>query len=152
MKKGSKIVVGLVFAHWCGHCKQLMPEWNAMAKQMKMHKNKYEVYEIEDSDKDTKLDKLNKMYSVHIEIDGFPTIFKIKNGHLSYYKGERKMNPMQKWVGGENGSINERDHNSIAPSDNEQIAGGKRKTKKSKRSTAKKTKNSRKLGWFKWLA
>jgi thiol-disulfide isomerase/thioredoxin len=129
----KKIVVGLVFAPWCGHCHALRPEWDKMKKEL--NNDKYQVEEVSDSEMSSKIPRLNKKYGVQIVSDGFPTIFKIKNGKLDYYKGARNMKAMKRWVGGSdfeggNISVHDRKHNKQAP---EEMDGGKKQSKKNRK-------------------
>jgi len=95
----SVVIVGKVYADWCGHCQSLKPEWAKMKKQIHMKKGKKNIRytEIEEKEIDTKLRRLEKDHSVKINYDGFPTLFMLKSGKVSYYKGPRQHNEMSKW-------------------------------------------------------
>ena len=32
------VIIGLIYANWCGHCQALKPEWNTFKKNLKMDK------------------------------------------------------------------------------------------------------------------
>jgi len=106
-KTGPKVLlIGKIYANWCGHCRMLKPEWSEMKYNIKQKNNShgYQIHyiEIEQSVEQAKVDKVNKIY-LHGSVEklalqgGYPTIFKITNGHLEYYSGPRKAEAMQKW-------------------------------------------------------
>ena len=102
--KKPKIIIGLVYANWCGHCQALKPEWKKMKNNLKSSKikNNHQFVEIEDSDiqKNHKMNQINTRLKKgeKINVQGYPTIFKIKGGNLEYYKGERTSDEMGKWA------------------------------------------------------
>ena len=94
-------IVGLIHANWCGHCQTLMPVWEEMVKTMKGNKS-FHIVKIESSDlnKDARMAHINSKLSKDspkLEANGFPTIFKVKNGKLEYYSQERQLDAMHKW-------------------------------------------------------
>jgi thiol-disulfide isomerase/thioredoxin len=93
------IVVGNVYANWCGHCKTLKPEWNKMKRHINHKKgNKNIVYvRIESNDVDTELKKIEEEHKVKIKVGGYPTLFRIKNGKVDYYSGVRQAKQMAEW-------------------------------------------------------
>jgi thiol-disulfide isomerase/thioredoxin len=106
-KKKPKIIIGLIFANWCGHCQRLKPEWKNMKNKIKSSKTSHKTHfiEIEDSDikKDSKINKINTHLKKgpKLTVNGYPTIFKISGGNLEYYKGQRGENELRQWVGQE---------------------------------------------------
>ena len=60
---------------------------------------------IEETNMQNKLNTFYRKYGIpdHLKksfenIKGYPTIFKVKNGKISYYNGERSEKSMSKWV------------------------------------------------------
>ena len=92
----SGIVVGKLYMNGCIHCDSLVEPWNQMEKKIgKM----VEVIDIESRDLDTKLEKINAEFKTDVSVQGgFPTIFKIQNGKVEYYEGERTAPELIKWV------------------------------------------------------
>lgn len=86
-----------LYADWCGHCIQMAPEWNIMKSILTPKKNSPEIIEIE-SNEMYKLDNINNKLKNKIELRGYPTLVKIKNGKVSYYKGIRDSKNMVKWA------------------------------------------------------
>lgn len=116
-KKTSKNVlhVGKVYADWCGHCQSLEPEWARMKNDMKLAmgrslKNVHiEFVEIGDTPKNKAkgltvegmITKYNGKHLVKspekLKSDGYPTLFKVLNGKLTYYPGSRDASSMYTW-------------------------------------------------------
>jgi thiol-disulfide isomerase/thioredoxin len=96
------ILVGKVYADWCGHCQNLKPEWLKMKKEVKSLIEKtgktIEFIEIEESQQE-KMDDFKERFP-NLSVNGYPTIFKhIKGGdHLEYYTGDREASKMCQWV------------------------------------------------------
>jgi thiol-disulfide isomerase/thioredoxin len=95
------IIVGKIYAEWCGHCQRLEPEWKQMKEKLNENKN-IEFVEIEEQNLD-KLDELNeknkeRFHGQKVTYEGFPTIFKIVDGNPTYYNGERDADKMYQWV------------------------------------------------------
>lgn len=146
LKKHAKrpaVIVGKIYANWCGHCTALAPEWEKMKTQLKSKHSSIVFEEIEQSEEAIKLNRVNRLYrnrtSKQVAMqDGYPTIFKIVKGKLSYYNGPRTADALVKWVdtpdvnGGE-------DIETVSVKNN--MLGGKRKTKTRRRKTCKKCKS-----------
>jgi len=98
-KKKNVIVVGKVYADWCGHCQMLKPEWAKMKHRIHSKKGKGHVVfaEIEEKDIGTKLKKLEQEHGVTVQANGYPTLFRISNGKVHYYNGNRQSNTMANW-------------------------------------------------------
>jgi thiol-disulfide isomerase/thioredoxin len=103
-QSAKQIIIGLVYANWCGHCQSLKPEWDMFKKNLKIDKklaSKCGVFEVEDSDimKDSKIKKISKKVNGgEVHVDGFPTLFKIVGGNIEYYNGERSANSLLEWA------------------------------------------------------
>ena len=98
----SKIVIGKVYAEWCRHCQILKPEWDIMKNNIEnKFPNKYIFSDIDDKNSKTSIEKINKMFvsgsNPKLIVNGFPTIYKIINGKVEYYNGNRKAPDMEKW-------------------------------------------------------
>ena len=98
------ILVGLIFANWCGHCQSLKPHWASMKKSLANHptfKKFGAIIEIEDSDtkKEHKIANINAtVKGEKLVANGYPTIFKKKGGAIEYYGGEREANALTSWA------------------------------------------------------
>lgn len=105
-RKGKKVVCGLVYANWCGHCVALKPKWIQMTKNIRNKIRKNQYYEpmfapFEDSKMDL-LREFNEKNSDYLDKEmvkysGYPTLFKIQNGTISYYDGKPETEPMERW-------------------------------------------------------
>ena len=97
-------IIGLIYANWCGHCQALKPEWDMFKRNLKMDKklaNKCGIFEVEDGDamKDTKIKKISKkVKGGELQVNGFPTLFKISGGNIEYYNGERNATSLLDWA------------------------------------------------------
>ena len=94
------ILVGKVYANWCGHCQTLKPEWAKMKKELKskMKNMGYHIkfIEIEES-QENKLTKFKTKFP-NLNVNGFPTIFKHTGGGIQYYNGNRTAHEMTDWA------------------------------------------------------
>ena len=103
-KKKPVLIIGLIYANWCGHCQALKPEWKKMKGDIKrspMYKSgQCKFAEIENSDptKQRKMAIVNKQIKGgNVSANGFPTIYKVKNGNIEYYQGGRSSQEMKNW-------------------------------------------------------
>jgi len=132
------VTVGLVHANWCGHCQHLMPEWNKMENNIKNDpklNTKCEIVKIESENISNELPKYENMINEKIPVDGYPTIFLIKDKKIEKYGGQRSAAAIGGWIAGAvNGHI-----------------GGKSnvKTKKTARKSSKKCKSCKSFNLFK---
>jgi thiol-disulfide isomerase/thioredoxin len=91
----KKIVIGKVYANWCGHCISLKPEW----KKMKTHiQNNYRGIDFIEAES-SQTNKLNMLqHKYNITASGYPTLFKIKEGKVELYNGYRDANSLIEWA------------------------------------------------------
>jgi|LauGreDrversion4_2_1035121.scaffolds.fasta_scaffold00999_12 hypothetical protein len=134
------VIAGMVFAVWCGHCKALKPEWKKLKNMLKSD-HRVQLEQVEQSQENTKLVRLNNQYLSHspqkIVANGYPTIFKIVDGKVEYYNGERDAIKMFNWITATFRKRGEGEHIGSAPHEatpNNHIqhlnthTGGKRRT------------------------
>jgi len=101
--KKNPVIVGLVHANWCGHCKQLMPEWNRMEENISKNQkinNMCKIVKIESEHINEELPKYTEMTKrKNIPVQGYPTIFMIKqNRMVDMYGGERSAEALEQWI------------------------------------------------------
>lgn len=95
--KQPHTIIGLVHAEWCGHCKELKPKWDEMKSKINPSQSHIEIKEVEESDT-RGISELKQNHS-SLEINGYPTIFKISPvGKIEYYQGEREVDSLVKWA------------------------------------------------------
>jgi protein disulfide-isomerase A1 len=123
----------LIHAHWCGHCKALMPEWQKMKQQLKSNTN-IAVHEIEtgDSNKEQRLEEFRKKHKngESVPVKGFPTIVRFENGEMTEYRGQRTAAELAKWA------------------QKHKLSGGAKKRTKRVRRKRSKTCKKCTLSWF----
>lgn len=100
--KNNKVVVGKIYANWCGHCQNMTKDWEDLKNYLANQGNMFEVVEIEQEQETTLLPQVNKKYlkkspaKVSLQ-GGYPTLFKIKGGNVSYFQGNRTFDEMRDW-------------------------------------------------------
>lgn len=100
-----KIIIGKVYASWCGHCVELSKIWPEVIKSVKASmptKNDVRFVSIEETGLDNKLKHFYKKYHISesekVKVNGYPTIFKIKDSKISYFEGERNTDSLKNWI------------------------------------------------------
>jgi thiol-disulfide isomerase/thioredoxin len=91
----SSIIIGKVYADWCGHCEALKPKWEQLKEILP--KGRVQTIEIEESETE-KRTEFEKKHKKTINVNGYPTIFKIVNNKIDYYSGPREPEDMKRWV------------------------------------------------------
>ncbi len=109
------IIVGKIYADWCKHCSVLKPEWEKMKTKLRQNTGRtlknveFVIVEIGDTSENQMrnitveqlLNDFNKKHfpegNKSIELDGYPTIFRICKQNIEYYKGEKDAKQIFKW-------------------------------------------------------
>jgi len=132
---GDDKMTCVIHAAWCGHCQALMEPGedgkSVWQKAKELIGDKCVVNEYEESANSNEIDGLKEK---GVNVDGYPTIFKMENGVVSYMTGDRTPEGIYQFAT-EKGTEKE------ASVPNQE--GGKRKRKTVRR---KKTKKS----WWGW--
>ena len=96
----GKIVYGYFWMEGCGFCTPLHPIWKEIVTEMKTkHPEYFDInFRREHVEEATSVlrDKCN--LTENITVDGFPTIFIIRNGNIKYYEGERSKDHIIQWL------------------------------------------------------
>ena len=92
--QGVKLV--MFYADWCGHCKNLKPEWDSAAEQVNADpESKIKMVKVNVGDSEN---KEHKAISEKYGIQGFPTILKLDNGEKKdTYSEERSKDALIKY-------------------------------------------------------
>ena len=85
-----KYVLAEFYAPWCGHCKQLAPEYEKAATQLKEEGIDAKLAKIDA----TVEQELGKKFGVQ----GYPTLLWFVNGQKSDYKGGRTSETIVEWI------------------------------------------------------
>lgn len=96
----TKPVILLIHAEWCGHCRNLMPQWNEMSEKLR---DQITIKKIESSDLDRELNELDKdgiidTNDMKQNVIGYPTIGSINNKTFTPYQGGRSTDELVAWA------------------------------------------------------
>jgi|TARA_B100001287_G_scaffold270997_1_gene270603 thiol-disulfide isomerase/thioredoxin len=118
MRKTPKktIIIGKIYADWCKYCQILKPEWEKMKTKLRRNMGRtlknaeFEIVEMGDTSEnqmrnitvDQLVNDFNKKHfpegDKSIQLDGYPTIFRITKKNIEYYKDEKDSEKLYKWA------------------------------------------------------
>ena len=111
----KKIIIGKIYADWCGHCTVLKPEWEKMKTKIKSNMGRtlknveFDIVEMGDTSENQMrnitvqqlMDDFNKKHfpkgDKQVVSDGFPTMFRICKKRIEYYTGEKDATELYNW-------------------------------------------------------
>lgn len=87
----NQVEVINIYADWCGWSKKLLPEWSKVEDYYK-NDNNISIRKVEEKEDPELIQKL--------QIAGFPSIFKVRNGEISEFphSEKRTANNIIKWI------------------------------------------------------
>lgn len=86
-----------IYAPWCGHCKELAPEYSRAAEILKNENSKIHLAKIDGTE--------NQELSKRFEVEGFPTLKLYKNGEYSEFNGGRTAEEIVMWMKKKTGPV-----------------------------------------------
>ena len=89
VQKHEKVLAEF-YAPWCGHCKQLEPQWSAAAKTLAERKRKSKLAKIDAT--------VHSRIAGEHNVQGYPTIVFYNNGVKSEYNGPRDATGIVEWL------------------------------------------------------
>jgi thiol-disulfide isomerase/thioredoxin len=101
-KQRHIVIVGKIYADWCGYCQMMQDDWDNLKRDLGENKKIEFVDDIEQKNETVRVNDVNEKYLKKSPLKlslqgGYPTIFKIKNGKISYFNGERRYDAMKRW-------------------------------------------------------
>ena len=101
-KQRHIVIVGKIYADWCGYCQMMQDDWDNLKRDLGENKKIEFVDDIEQKNQTDRVNDVNEKYLKKSPLKlslqgGYPTIFKIKNGKISYFNGERRYDAMKRW-------------------------------------------------------
>ena len=136
---GEPHITCVIHAAWCGHCQALMEPGedgkSIWQKAKELIGDKCVVKEYEESANSNEIDGLKEK---GVNVDGYPTIFKMENGVVSYMTGERTPEGIYQFAIGQ-GTDQGKDQGT------EKVGGTNQSGGKRKRKTVR-----RKKSWWGW--
>jgi thiol-disulfide isomerase/thioredoxin len=101
-KQRHIVIVGKIYADWCGYCQMMQDDWDNLKRDLGENKKIEFVDDIEQKNETGRVNDVNEKYLKKSPLKlslqgGYPTIFKIKNGKISYFNGERRYDAMKRW-------------------------------------------------------
>ena len=101
-KQRHIVIVGKIYADWCGYCQMMQDDWDNLKRDLGENKKIEFVDDIEQKNETDRVNDVNEKYLKKSPLKlslqgGYPTIFKIKNGKISYFNGERRYDVMKRW-------------------------------------------------------
>jgi len=99
-KNDDKVIYGYFWMDGCGHCEVLHPIWSEVVKEMRINHPEYFDTDFRSENAEEAISILNDKFnpSERVSVDGFPTIYSIKNRNLKYYNGERSKDSIVQWL------------------------------------------------------
>ena len=98
----SPIIIGKIYSNGCIHCIHLEPIWDEMEKELSKQHSHFMFKKIEQTNEELETAEINNTYLQNapnkLELQGgYPTIFKIVNGKVFYYNGDRSVPGLMEW-------------------------------------------------------
>lgn len=98
----STIIIGKIYSNGCIHCIHLKPIWDEMEKELSKQHSHFMFKKIEQTNEELETAEINNTYLQNapnkLELQGgYPTIFKIVNGKVFYYNGDRSVPGLMEW-------------------------------------------------------
>jgi thiol-disulfide isomerase/thioredoxin len=82
----NKKIIGRFYANWCGHCQRMADDWNKLKNRLDSDFKEFSFFDIEHGDN---MEKHKKDLEEHVKggvnVNGFPTIFKVIDGNIEYF-------------------------------------------------------------------
>lgn len=93
------VVYGKIHMNGCGHCENLIPEWEIVNTKMQG----IVCFDIERTEEENKLPHFNNTYKPVVPLTiqgGYPTIYKLHKhgGNIIYYNGQRDNQSILHWL------------------------------------------------------
>jgi len=99
-KSNGKIIYGYFWMEGCGYCIPLHPIWRDVVTEMEATQPGYFDVEFRKEHTEEARSFLKEKYNLgdDIVVDGYPTIFLIKNNKIEYYNDERTKDRIVQWL------------------------------------------------------